>query len=774
MTIGRLLLALSLALAAVPRPAAAYTPAEAACRRALATGVLKLAATIAKEGTRCHRARMLGDVPATVDCNDVAALPERSLAKIVKAETKLAIIAEVRCAAFGHAPIDLGYEICTAPCGGTDILDFVGPESVSACLACQARAQFAVAGATTYGTFPDPPILGGTSAALDCQSAVARQLVRLQRTRMQQQHKCQTAKDRGKAPTTPATDCLTADLKGKIAKVESQVLGALAVCSPESLMMLTSCAETQSEERDCLVTAAADAADALFLQVYEPPARPTPTPTSTATPPATATATPTPTPTRTATPTPSRTPTPTPTATVTATRTPTPTPTRTPTPTPTPTATPTATPTGTPTVTATPTSTPTAIATLTATETPMETATPSATPTTIPTATRTPTPTPTRTVTPTGTPTVSRTPTPAPTSTLPDTDGDRLPDVYETNTGVYVGPTDTGTDPNHADTDRDFLGDGDEVYGTAGGLDLPALGTNPLRRDLLLEYDWFDDGITCGSHSHRPTAGALALVTTMFGNAPLTNPDGTTGINFIHDYGQGPAPFTGGNLIADADGVLTGGVNDSEFVTKKNANFASNRHGYFHYVMLMHNYDTNSTSSGQAEILGDDLIVSLQCFTSNGNTANTIAHELGHNLNLRHGGNVNCNHKPNYNSVMNYRYQFPGVDNNCDPAGNGVLDYSRGTRITLNETALDENQGTCGNPPGPAVDWNGNAVIESTVSANVNASDTNQASTCGGTLTTLSDYNDWANLVFTGTSDFDGASLTPTEVIDCDNPAPTD
>ncbi len=768
MTIGRLLLVLSFALAAGPRSAEAVTPGEAACRRALATNVLKLTSTILKESTKCHRARMSGDpaVPATVDCNDVAALPERSLAKITKAEAKLATFAEARCSVFGYAPADLGYVTCSAPCDTIDLLDFSGPQSVSACLVCQARAQFAIAGATTFGTFPDPPILDAASVARGCQGAIGKQLVRVQVTRMQQQQKCQTSKDKGKPPATGATDCLTADLKGKIARVENQVLGALGVCSSESLMTPTSCAETLNEERDCVVAAAGDASDALFVEIYEPPALPTPTstPTSSASP--TATATRSATPSRTVTPTASRTATPTPTRTATATRTATPTPTPTATATPTSTftatrtSTPTETPTSTPTVTETPTDTPTAMATITPTETPMATSTP--------TATSTATPTPTATRTPT------RSPTPSPTSTLPDTDGDRLPNVYETNTGVYVGPTDTGTDPNDVDTDGDFIGDGDEVLGTTGGLDLPGLGTNPLRKNLLLEYDWFNDSLGCGSHSHRPTAAALALVTTMFGNAPVTNPDGSTGIQFIHDYGQGPAPFTGGNFVADADGVLTGGVNDSEFVTKKNANFASNRHGYFHYVLLMHNYNTSSTSSGQAELPGDDLIVSLQCSSSNGNLANTIAHELGHNLNLRHGGNVNCNYKPNYNSVMNYRYQFPGVDNDCNPAGNGVLNYSLGSRISLNENALDENQGTCGNPPGPAHDWNGNAVIESSVSVDVNSSDTNQAAACGGTLTTLSDYDDWGHIIFTGVSDFDGASLVPPEVIDCDNPVPAD
>ena len=41
-----------------------------------------------------------------------------------------------------------------------------------------------------------------------------------------------------------------------------------------------------------------------------------------------------------------------------------------------------------------------------------------------------------------------------------DTDGDGLDDSVETNTGVYVDITDTGTDPNDADTDKDTIPDG--------------------------------------------------------------------------------------------------------------------------------------------------------------------------------------------------------------------------------------------------------------------------------------------------------------------------
>ncbi len=50
-------------------------------------------------------------------------------------------------------------------------------------------------------------------------------------------------------------------------------------------------------------------------------------------------------------------------------------------------------------------------------------------------------------------------------------------------------------------------------------------------------------------------------------------------------------------------------------------------------------------------------------------------------------------------SVMNYRYQFNGVDNNCD-ANSSIrrpesLDYSKGRKFNLNENNLDENIGIC-------------------------------------------------------------------------------
>ncbi|MCK7592599.1 hypothetical protein [Pseudomarimonas salicorniae] len=330
-----------------------------------------------------------------------------------------------------------------------------------------------------------------------------------------------------------------------------------------------------------------------------------------------------------------------------------------------------------------------------------------------------------------------------------DRDGDGLPDCVETNTGRFVSVSDTGTDPDHADTDGDGLRDGEEVLGAETGLDLPALGVSPLRRDLLIEYDWFDSSYDCGPHSQRPTAAIAARVAAMFASAPVLNPDGSSGINVIQDYGQGGL-FVGGNRIEGHDAILPGSL-DATFHQIKNENFDPARLGYFRYVMMPHRYNGGSSSSGYAEIVGDDAIVSLYCQNSESNVARTIAHEVGHLLGLHHGGFEECNNKPNYNSLMNYRYQFQGVDTQCDAQGDFAADdFSRGDRLSLDENALREPQGVCGNP---AIDWNRDGTLQEGLAMDLNPND---AATCGTAMRKLDDFDDWANLTFAGVLDFKG------------------
>jgi hypothetical protein len=86
-----------------------------------------------------------------------------------------------------------------------------------------------------------------------------------------------------------------------------------------------------------------------------------------------------------------------------------------------------------------------------------------------------------------------------------DTDQDGLCDTVETNTGAYVSPQDTGTDPHNPDSDGDEIPDGWEVtYG------LDPLHDNDASVDLdgdgfsnLEEYERGTDPGDPGSHPPR-------------------------------------------------------------------------------------------------------------------------------------------------------------------------------------------------------------------------------------------------------------------------------
>ena len=73
-----------------------------------------------------------------------------------------------------------------------------------------------------------------------------------------------------------------------------------------------------------------------------------------------------------------------------------------------------------------------------------------------------------------------------------DSDEDGLPDDVETNTGIFVDGTDTGTDPNNPDSDGDGLLDGVET-GSNIFIDVSDTGTDPNLLDT--DSDCFSDGL---------------------------------------------------------------------------------------------------------------------------------------------------------------------------------------------------------------------------------------------------------------------------------------
>ena len=87
---------------------------------------------------------------------------------------------------------------------------------------------------------------------------------------------------------------------------------------------------------------------------------------------------------------------------------------------------------------------------------------------------------------------------------IADTDGDGLSDKVETNTGIYVSATNTGTNPLNRDTDKDGLADGVENNsGTFVSATNP--GTNPFKADT--DGDGLDDASEVRKNSNPLVAG---------------------------------------------------------------------------------------------------------------------------------------------------------------------------------------------------------------------------------------------------------------------------
>lgn len=326
------------------------------------------------------------------------------------------------------------------------------------------------------------------------------------------------------------------------------------------------------------------------------------------------------------------------------------------------------------------------------------------------------------------------------------------------------------------DSDGDKLKDNWELHGV-NGVPLQTYGADPLHKDLFIEADYMT------GHDHLIDATHLQDIVNVFANAPVSNPDGFSGINMHIDtggaaFGQPANTFPqfdmdGGNGVTEDANLGTmdpsGDYNWTEFQAVKDANFSPSREGIFHYMVFAHNLAVQfGSTSGisrngwpdSAFIKGaTDFIVSMGGWGGMGSQAEregTFTHELGHNLGLRHGGNDHNNYKPNYLSVMNYYYQTWGVYRG---GGWENFDYSRFATPALNESSLNEFSGigaiaagygarywcpalgdtwTSSNAP---IDWNCNGVTSSPVAVDINKS---------GGFSTLSNQNNWAAITFGG------------------------
>jgi hypothetical protein len=340
---------------------------------------------------------------------------------------------------------------------------------------------------------------------------------------------------------------------------------------------------------------------------------------------------------------------------------------------------------------------------------------------------------------------------------LADTDGDGIPDIWETN-GIR-------------DHNGNML------------LNLPAMGADPNHKDIFVQSDSMS-GLQLSDK-------ALMRVEKAFEDSPVQNPDGTTGIHLHVDNGpnsvmnlqsgQTWGALSRANNNLPFQTVLGG--NDSQgnygwsaFGQLKAANFDASREPVFHYIISANRQDANSTSSGISRgIPSSDFLVTLgswcqpegSCAGPLLTQAGTFMHELGHNLGLHHGGQVDSNRVPNYLSVMNYSFQTTGLLTAPD-----IVDYSRydsSTIPSLDETQLNEPTGFEVAPASPAANeltlihcqggfftnpyW-APVPMSGPVDFNCNGSDSDTSVGADlngdGSSGTLTSYNDWSNLLLKG------------------------
>lgn len=281
----------------------------------------------------------------------------------------------------------------------------------------------------------------------------------------------------------------------------------------------------------------------------------------------------------------------------------------------------------------------------------------------------------------------------------PDRDGDCLCDHWETD-GI------------------DIHGDG------VIDLNLPDLGADPNRKDLFVEVDAMvgrapaaiaapidrvvDAGLATGTVLDEVVDAFLVVPKEL-----VNNFDDSNGIRLHIQVDQNDIPeanwpdgFAGFDAVKAAK---FGTLKERE----KNWEDVKAAKSLVYRYCIFANSHSGTTSSGMAELPGNDFMVTLGGWSTPGGTpeqqAATFMHELGHNLGLYHGGDqydpniymdYRYNYKPNYYSIMSYTWQFRGFW--TASGGHALrtayrnswkLDYSREALPDLDEAHLDEAAG---------------------------------------------------------------------------------
>jgi len=378
-----------------------------------------------------------------------------------------------------------------------------------------------------------------------------------------------------------------------------------------------------------------------------------------------------------------------------------------------------------------------------------------------------------------------------------DTDRDGLPDCWEDGS---VWPDGLPGIDFDGDGVRDLVLCVDE---NNNGVFEPLLGecASPTRKDLFLKIAWMEN--------HQPDfTNVIKKVIDAFASAPVSNPSPTPNGIRLHVEVSPPTeaiPHNDNLAFEPCTLPAAAGVDDFDLLKKQhfgtgaaqkaNPKALNAKALAFRFMMIGHNLLGLGSQSGCSELPGNDSVVSLGSweFLPGGHNTGTpeqqfgtIMHELGHALNLRHGGGDGDNCKPNYLSVMSYSRQM--ISNSL-----GGVNYSDRALPTLNESNLNEAAGIGGQPGSLAVvpvtgnsptlafgdqpiDWNNTPPANETgVARDINflvgaTLPVGIVPGCAASgLTMLAGYNDWGNIQYNlrASLDFaDGVRVTPHELIE--------
>jgi hypothetical protein len=187
-----------------------------------------------------------------------------------------------------------------------------------------------------------------------------------------------------------------------------------------------------------------------------------------------------------------------------------------------------------------------------------------------------------------------------------------------------------GTDPNKYDTDGDGLTDGEEVTNSG-----PLADADPLQHDIFVEVDH--------SGVNKHISSELKPVQDKYAQAPVENPDGSTGIDLhitVDDDLPNETTATLGKVSVD------GSISEE---------YRDYRDSGYHYMVV------DSEKGGGVASYGRGVI-------GNYGMARLFMHELGHSLGIGYDKYNGVDSREvqfdRYRSVMNYNapYDFLGYN----------------------------------------------------------------------------------------------------------------